>query len=105
MKRTPLQRRTPLRSGKAPARRTSLRSTPSKRARPDEPLASACEFGLPGVCTGYPQYRHHILPRTAGGSDEATNTADICFACHSWVHLHPAISYENGWLKRRGIAA
>lgn len=100
MKRVPLKRST-----KPLARRKGLKATPSKRARPDEPLTPWCEIGIPGICTGLTQHRHHILRRSAGGGDEAANTLDCDWACHAYVHAHPAISYERGWLRRRGSVA
>lgn len=71
------------------------------RARPNEPLAVQCEMEW---CTAAATERHHILPRAAGGTDEAENTRDWCSACHRDVHAHPSLSYAMGWLKRRGAA-
>ena len=70
------------------------------RARPNEPLADVCEFGIVGVCTGRPSERHHKLRRSQGGSDDASNTADICSACHNACHANPAEAYRNGWMIR-----
>lgn len=25
----------------------------------------------------------------------------VCHECHAWIHAHPAVSYERGWLTRR----
>lgn len=105
MKRTPLQRRTPLKAGKGLDRRTRLRAKPSRRARPDEPLEPWCQIAVKGVCTGYSQHRHHVQRRAAQGGDAATNTIDCCLPCHAFVHANPAISYAHGWLKRREYAA
>ena len=80
-----------------PRRRTPLRSRTSGRARSDHPLAVYCE-AVTEVCTGRAEHRHHRLPRSGGGSDEATNTADVCGACHRFIHANPAVSYPNGWL-------
>jgi hypothetical protein len=41
---------------------------------------------------------HHRHLRKHGGSDYAENLLDLCDACHKWVHAHPKVSYENGWL-------
>lgn len=103
MKRSPLARsRVPM-TRRAPLRRaTPLRSKPSGRARPDEPLATWCTARLPGYCTGRATDRHHILPRAAGGSDDVSNTADCCSACHlQGIHGRPEWAYANGWLRRR----
>jgi hypothetical protein len=74
------------------------------RARPNEPLAMWCELGLVDSCTGRAEVRHHILRRSQGGSDEASNTLDLCDADHRWIHDHPAVSYERGWLRHPGAA-
>jgi hypothetical protein len=26
------------------------------------------------------------------------NLISVCRDCHSWIHLHPAEAYEQGWL-------
>lgn len=103
MKRSgPLRRRTALKAVTPLRRRTPLRSRPSGRARPDEPLAAWCQAALPGICTGRATDRHHLLPRSAGGGDDAANTADLCNACHlDGIHARPAWAYEHGWLRRR----
>ena len=68
----------------------------SKRARPGDPMADACEMcGLPR-----PAHRHHRLRRGQGGGDERENTIDICNACHDHVHANPEWSYLNGYLMR-----
>lgn len=102
MKRTPLARRTRLSYGATRLeRRTPLRARPQRRARPGEPLATWCEAAVADVCQGRAVHRHHVLRRSAGGSDDKTNTLDACAACHSWIHAHPADSYERGFLLRR----
>lgn len=69
------------------------------RARPCDPLATWCEAQLHG-CDGRASQRHHVLRRSRGGSDDASNTRDLCRACHQFIHEHPAWAYENGWLQR-----
>ena len=71
------------------------------RARPSDPLRDWCEVGA-GVCTGRATCRHHVLPRSAGGTDHRENTLDACDACHVYLHAHPTESYARGWLRRRG---
>ena len=113
MKRSPLKRSTPLRSSSSLRRVSPLRSgttaqrrahpAGSGRARPDEPLADWCEARIEGVCTGRAAHRHHIRRRSQGGTDDASNTTDICSDCHQHVHANPAWSYANGLLER-GVA-
>lgn len=104
MKRSPLKRRTPLRRGGWLRRTKALVSRPSKRARPNEPLAELCEATILGVCTGYAQHRHHVLPRSQGGTDDRSNTMDICSACHRYLHREPEWAYRVGLLRRRWSA-
>lgn len=47
---------------------------------------------------------HHLKPRQMGGRKDPevnfglANLVSLCRECHSWIHLHPAESYEKGWL-------
>jgi hypothetical protein len=67
------------------------------RARPLEPMRWACE-----ICNAHPATeRHHKLRRSAGGTDEQSNTLDLCGWCHAEVHANPEHSYSEGYLIRR----
>lgn len=59
-----------------------------------------------GVCELCDQARagewHHRLPRGRGGRWEPSNGLHLCTGCHRWVTEHPAESYDEGWLLRRG---
>lgn len=77
------------------------------RARPDEPLAQRCETAdlLPRVCKGFAEERHHLLRRGQGGTDDASNTLDICGTngidgCHNWIHTNVAEAVRLGLLRR-----
>jgi len=37
--------------------------------------------------------RHHIVPRSRGGSDKNSNLIDLCIDCHSKAH---DVSFSNG---------
>jgi hypothetical protein len=50
------------------------------------------------VCTQMAVHVHHRKLRSQGGSNSLVNLIDVCFACHDWIHLNPAISYERGLL-------
>jgi hypothetical protein len=81
------------------------RATRSKgRARPDEPLRQFCEIGLWEVCDVTPVHRHHIVMRSAGGTDESANTLDVCGPCHDYAHSHRAEARERGWIRPAGAA-
>lgn len=44
---------------------------------------------------------HHILPRSAGGTDDLGNLAALCWSHHRWVHDNPAKARELGLLRSR----
>lgn len=47
---------------------------------------------------------HHRLPRRLGGTRRPIGTVKnclyLCTKCHRYVHAHPIMSYERGWLLR-----
>lgn len=69
-------------------------------ARPDEPLRQWCEARIEGVCTGRANHRHHKVLRSRGGTDDRSNTADLCWACHGYIHANPRWAYGTGWIQR-----
>lgn len=56
-------------------------------------------------CTGRAVHMHHRKRRSQGGTNDPTNLIAVCVACHSYIHNHPAISYERGWLVHSWDAA
>lgn len=108
MKRSPLARRTPLRAS-APIKQRSVKKrrtdasldavTPALIAR----SGGMCEARTT-VCAGVAVHRHHVLrrPHTAG-AHVLDDLMHVCHPCHDWVHAHPAVSYEAGWLRRSGV--
>jgi hypothetical protein len=106
-----IERRKPLKRGKLP-KRTALKrapwirsSSPAKRttmkkARPKDRLATWCEAQTE-KCTGRAEIRHHKRGRGKPGDDDREHTLDVCDACHRWIHAHPRVSYERGWMEKR----
>jgi 5-methylcytosine-specific restriction endonuclease McrA len=47
---------------------------------------------------------HHILMRSQGGQHTPENLIAVCWEWHAYIHANPAISYEQGWLRRSGVA-
>lgn len=43
---------------------------------------------------------HHVKQRSAGGDHTPANLLLVCSAAHSYIHDHPAESFERGWLVR-----
>jgi len=58
----------------------------------------ACEAKTP-ACTGRGAHAHHIVMRSQGGDDGTGNLLWVCPPCHSYIHEHPAESYDAGWLR------
>lgn len=58
-----------------------------------------CEVAVPG-CAGRGTQAHHRLRRAQGGKGTLKNGLWVCRACHSFIHDHPAESFERGWLIR-----
>jgi 5-methylcytosine-specific restriction endonuclease McrA len=83
-------------------KRTGIKRGKAKgRARPGDQLADWCQWRIYGVCTGRAEHRHHIIPRSQGGADEAGNTADVCGACHTYAHMNRDEARQQGWIKRK----
>ena len=57
-----------------------------------------CEYMIPGPCVFQAQHLHHR--KISGREHRVENLANICHACHDFVHANPALSYERGWLVR-----
>ena len=110
MKRSSLNRRTPLRPGGPLARRTPLRAAlvdagtiaarVSVRATVRARSRGLCEAGVPLVCGGSGEHFHHRKRRSQGGADDAVNLLHVCHACHGWIHEHPDASYAARLLVR-----
>ena len=92
------------------SKRSPMRRAPSRgrRAREAEwskvcrerreTCGGTCEFPL---CNAPGAHGHHRLPRSQGGKDTLENCLWLCAHHHDYVHLHPAESYERGWMLRR----
>ena len=45
---------------------------------------------------------HEKLTRARGGDiTDKANCVALCRACHGWIHDHPAVATEEGWLEHR----
>lgn len=66
------------------------------RARASEPMRWRCE-----ICNEHPATeRHHKLRRSQGGTDDQSNTLDLCGPDHARIHANPEWAYEMGYLIR-----
>lgn len=105
----PLRRKSPLRQ------RSPLRADGAQRSRPN-PTVDAnwrkvraevaartwCEAPTAACPPGRHRgaHAHHVVLRSQGGPDEAHNLLWVCHLAHDWIHAHPKLSYEQGWLRR-----
>ena len=110
-------KRSPLRRGRPPTRRTPLRQVSPKRARRErlrrEMVRSElarrelCEAGVVithaghnARCHGLAVELHEPLTRARGGSIlDPANTVAICRSCHDWIHVNPAAATNLGLLR------
>ncbi len=95
VKRTPLERRTPLRSKRPKGIPQDVRLALAERC------LAQCE--LPD-CTNLAQHPHHRLRRAQGGHDTLGNLLAVCFDCHRQIHDNPAWAYDQGYMIRSSDA-
>ena len=102
MKRTPLKRKTPLRSK---GRKAERDADSIARFRIAVAMRSGgwCEANTPSCAPGRHEgtQAHHRLMRSQGGTHDPENGLWCCSQAHAHIHRHPAESYERGWLLRR----
>lgn len=55
-------------------------------------------------CPNWQVQAHHILPRSRGGKDTVENLLVVCARHHLWIHAHPRLASERGWLALREVA-
>lgn len=96
-----------------PIRRTPLKRVafrPKRKVRDNEfspevrrqigvRCAGRCEARTP-VCEGPAEHIHHVRPRSHGGMGTIDNGLAVCRYCHGYIHNHPLISLQHGWLAR-----
>lgn len=108
MKRTPLQRHTPLARSAMPPRTTPLRRSSSRLAvrrpwvSPEERAARKVvgrrSGGLCEACAEFEAVHwHHRVNKGQGGPWSASNGMHICPACHLWIGDFPASAAVLGW--------
>lgn len=106
-RRAPLRRNTPIRTRSRLLRRTKTRDWIKVKRHVLDRANHRCEARIEGVCQGRARDAHHLVLRSQGGPDEPWNLIAVCRdvdggegGCHSWIHRHPAESYELGLLRR-----
>jgi hypothetical protein len=58
-----------------------------------------CEARLAGVCRGKATMNHHVRLRSRGGTNSAANLLHVCGWCHAYIHDHPRLSRELGFIR------
>lgn len=102
-------RRSPWREGAFTTFRPKPRRPSKRSADPVSPEAyeavvrrarGRCEVALEHRCAGRKAW-HHRWPVEHGGPSTVANGLYACAFAHGWVHNHPVLSGEFGWLFRR----
>lgn len=94
LRRSPLKRKTPLRSGGL-LKRKKRRTWPS----PKEMGRTKCEVRWDNGCTGRARDSHHVVLRSRGGSDDPSNLIAACRYCHGKLHSHVKEATELGFMR------
>lgn len=101
--RSPRRRRTSLKRGKPPKKRSPKRELVmvQRRILVEEQLKlrPVCEARMPD-CDYDAVDIHEPLTRARGGSIlDVNNTLAVCRQCHIWIHDHPKEAHVLGFLK------
>jgi hypothetical protein len=118
VKRTPLTRKTPLRSGPGLPSRSRLKPYSKKRRQRDAPYSrqrgaaferadGRCEATVHADgCSGRAEQVHHREGRNVPDPHHLDNLVCLSERCHSRAHLWPLWAYEQGLSirKNRGAA-
>jgi hypothetical protein len=64
----------------------------------DPATEAAFEAWSEKECANRATELHHRKIRKQGGSNSEDNLADLCIACHQWVHANPEMAYRLGLL-------
>jgi len=93
VKRTPLERRTPL------ASRSRKRATLYRDQRVPIVRALLAEHPTCQRCHTAPAVDvHELKSRARGGSiTDPANLTTVCRPCHDWITTHPADAEATGW--------
>lgn len=98
MKRSPIERTTPLR--RKPRSGDAQRTYNFNRAKVERRAEGLCEVRVDRICQHLGDQAHHRLRRSQGGSDQPSNLIWTCSSCHGHIHANPAWAYEHDFLRR-----
>lgn len=94
-------KRTPIRRGRPPRRRSARNEAQIDELRDSWLLVSArsrgwCEW--PGGCERAAGHFHHVKPRSKGVDHSPANLLHLCAPHHDWAHAHPREARDLGVL-------
>ena len=105
MKRTPLKRKTRLRS--VSPKRAKVQRQRRTMVREELARRELCEAGATirfgghrSLCAGLAVDLHEPLTRARGGGIlDPANTVAVCRSCHDWIHDNPTAAADLGLLR------
>jgi hypothetical protein len=99
-RRTPM-RRTAIKAGLSPKQKRDAAEMRLAERELKVRSQGICEFStfFEPRCVKRATVRHHVVMRSQGGGNDASNLLHLCSAHHEYVHAHPAESLERGHLK------
>ena len=60
-----------------------------------------CEAAVSNRCSGRCEQVHHRAGRGGPNPHDLGNLVGLCAGCHEWVHGHPVLARELGWMVSR----
>ena len=107
LRRSPIARKTPLRSTGSLLRRAVAKVRRPRDTGPDDHTKIRLTVRSGGICErcgiGDAIHRHHRRPRRMGGSrggqvNALSNLTHLCLPCHEWTEREPNEAQRDGWL-------
>ncbi len=97
-------------TGKKPKAPSRIPRVGKKRQRDNDELADArpvllersrgrCEVRWSNLCTGVGNQAHHIVRRSAGGTNDPASLLWTCYFCHALIHDNPEEARSRGVLQ------
>jgi hypothetical protein len=74
---------------------------PARRVQVYERARARCEALACSDCSGRCEQVHHIAGRGGEDPHALTNLLGVCAACHAFIHAHPQLARERGWMISR----
>ena len=112
-RRVPLERKSELKPGEPPARKTRINPVSAKQRKKMDAwakvrqqlmddgrvLCEACEVHYLPACSGQFEHAHHVQLRSQGGPDTLANALPVGHRHHSWIHRNPIAAKQLGLIR------